>query len=72
MDIPESAFPSALFSGMTMLDWFASQADIPWNAVKEGLLINKSIEHPTVLQMAEYRAELKYIEAEAMMKRRVK
>ncbi|MDE3791732.1 hypothetical protein I7G86_13925 [Sinorhizobium meliloti] len=52
--------------GMSLRDWFASQADIPWNAVIETLSI-KGIEMPTVKQMAEYRALMKYAEADAMI-----
>lgn len=52
--------------GMTLRDWFAGQADIPWNAVIETLAI-KGNQSPTVIDLLTYRAELKYIEADAMI-----
>jgi len=54
------------YKGITVRDWFAGQADVPWNAVIETLSI-KGIENPTVKQMAEYRALMKYAEADAML-----
>lgn len=53
--------------GMTLRDWFAGQADIPWNAVIETYRIKTGRDSPTVLEIASYRAELKYIEADAMI-----
>jgi len=55
--------------GMTLRDWFAGQADVPWNAVIETLAI-KGNKAPTVNELLTYRAELKYIEADAMISAR--
>lgn len=52
--------------GMTLRDWFAANADVPWNAVIETLSI-KGEKNPTVGRMAEYRALLKFEEADAML-----
>ena len=52
--------------GMTLRDWFAGQANVPWNAAIETLRI-RGVDQPTVKELAEYRAELKYIEADAML-----
>jgi len=66
------AFPLAVTSettdypGMSLRDWFAGQADVPWNAVIETLRLKGNIS-PTVAEMSAYRAELKYIEADAMI-----
>lgn len=55
--------------GMSLRDWFAGQADVPWNAVIETMALRGNAK-PTVLEMATYRAELKYIEAAAMLSAR--
>ncbi len=65
-DLPIRQVP---YSGMTLRDWFAGQADIPWNAVAETLAIKGDV-HPTVSGILEYRSQLKYIEADAMLKAR--
>lgn len=57
--------------GMTLRDWFAGQAEVPWNAVIETLKL-KGNPAPTVVQLLAYRAELKYIEADAMIAARSK
>lgn len=69
-----SAFPceggvdSGLYAdpGMTLRDWFAGQADVPWNAVIETLAL-KGNKTPTVDDVLRYRAEVKYIAADAMI-----
>lgn len=70
------AYPSVLYSheraenwstdGMSLRDWFAGQADVPWNAVFE-TLGHLGEPKPTVSRLAEYRAHLKYVEADAML-----
>jgi hypothetical protein len=55
--------------GMTLRDWFAGNADVPWNAVIETLSIRGN-KNPTVSDLAAYRAEIKFIEADAMIARR--
>lgn len=52
--------------GMSLRDWFAGQADVPWNAVIDTLGL-KGENTPTLYRIAQYRAELKYIEADAMI-----
>lgn len=58
-------------TGMSLRDWFATHADVPWNAAIETLSL-RGCSHPTVKQLAEYRAQLKYIEADAMLAARTK
>jgi len=55
--------------GMTLRDWFAGQAIVPWNAVIETLSL-KGEQYPTAGRAAEYRAKLKYLEADAMLAER--
>jgi hypothetical protein len=61
-------------NGMTLRDWFASQAEIPWDAVLGTL----SIKHPdrekkfTLEEVLKFRAEAKYSEADAMLAAREK
>jgi hypothetical protein len=69
------AFPVSYdLSGMTLRDWFAGQAEIPWDAVLGTL----SIKHPdrdkkfTLEEVSKFRAEAKYREADAMMAAREK
>jgi len=55
--------------GMTLRDWFAGQADIPWN-VLHAMLVQRGEHEPTSGRVAEYRANMKYIEADAMLEAR--
>lgn len=57
--------------GMSLRDYFAIHADVPWNATMETLALrgNKT---PTVREFVEYRAALKYEEADAMLAARKK
>jgi len=61
-------------NGMTLRDWLASQAEIPWDAV----LGTFSIKHPerdkkfTLEEVSKFRAEAKYREADAMLAAREK
>ena len=57
--------------GRSLRDWFAGQSDIPWGAVIETLK-TKGIENPTVGDVADYRAALRYMEADAMLAERAK
>lgn len=56
-------------SGMSIRDWFASKADVPWNAVI-GTLALLGEDNPTIARIVEYRAHVKYAEADAMLKAR--
>ena len=58
--------PSEFTTGMTIRDWFAGQADVPWNAVIETLAMRGN-KKPTVDDVLQYRAEVKYLEADAMI-----
>ncbi len=53
-------------SGLTKREWFAGMADIPWNAVIETLIIQGN-KKPSVPEVIEYRAKLKFIEADALL-----
>lgn len=55
--------------GMSLRDYFAAQADIPWEAVIE-ILANKDNQRPTVSDVVNMRAAMKYLEADAMLKAR--
>lgn len=57
--------------GMSLRDWFAGHADIPWNAVLDTLSL-KGIVSPTLQQVAEMRARYKLMEADAMLAARTK
>lgn len=62
-------FEFAPHGGMTLRDWFAGKADIPWGAVIETLARKGELDI-TVNRLAEYRAQLAYIHADAMLKAR--
>ncbi len=75
------AFPSSctadgyspnVAEGMTLRDYFAARADVPWAALMETYQLNKQVgcNPPTVQELLEYRAEIKYIEADAMLRAR--
>jgi hypothetical protein len=85
-DKPENppAFPTAAYEGiggaaiyqggMTLRDYFAAKAEVPWNAVLEMWKLNRQIgtNDPTVEQLLGYRSQLKYVEADAMLAERSK
>lgn len=56
--------------GMSLRDYFAAHADVPWNAVIETLEIKlpERIGKFTIAEIVEYRAVVKYLEADAMLK----
>lgn len=54
-------------AGMSLRDYFAANADIPWNAVIQTLAI-QGYSSPTIEQIINYRAKVKYLEADAMIK----
>lgn len=56
-------------SGLSIRDYFAIHADVPWNAVIETLSL-QGRSRPTIQEMSEYRAKLKYAESDAMLKAR--
>ncbi|WP_176026498.1 hypothetical protein [Brucella intermedia] len=51
---------------MYLRDYAAIHADIPWNAVIETLAL-RGEDKPTVARMLGYRAELAYLQADAML-----
>lgn len=53
-------------NGMTLRDYAAIHADFPWNAVMETLRL-KGEPTPTIRRLAEYRAEVVYLQADAML-----
>lgn len=55
--------------GMTLRDYFAATADIPWNACIETLML-KGVKSPTIFEVISLRVELKFQEADAMLKAR--
>lgn len=68
------AFPvtETIYEGMSLRDYFAANADIPWEAVFNAL--EQKFPHKagklTNSEIVEYRACLKYLEADAMLKAR--
>jgi hypothetical protein len=55
--------------GMSLRDYFAAKAEIPWNAVLETLRL-RGEEKPTLHRVTEFRSEMKYMEADAMLAER--
>lgn len=53
-------------SGMTLRDYAAIHSDVPWNAVIETLRMQGNSK-PTIREIVEYRAKVKYAEADAMI-----
>lgn len=73
-DLP--AFPhqkedGSPYWGMTLRDYFAAQADVPWHAVLQSLEM-QGFKKPTYEQAVKYRVKIKYLEADAMMEARGK
>ena len=66
---PNGSVLSAGQDGMSLRDYFAIHADVPWNAVIETLSLRGN-DRPTIREMVAYRAQLKYIEADEMLKAR--
>lgn len=56
-------------NGMTLRDWFAATVDIPWSAVLATLEL-KGEKNVTAGRLVEYRARLRYLEADAMLRAR--
>lgn len=52
--------------GMTLLDKFASTVDVPWDAAHHTLK-SELKRVPTGMEIAEFRANYKYVEAAAMI-----
>lgn len=57
--------------GMTLLDYFAAKCDIDVYAPVDSLY-RKLGRNPTVNEMADWIADVRFIEADAMLKRRAK
>lgn len=66
-DLP--AFPNNPYgaTGLTKREWFAGQADIPWNAVIETLLLQGN-NAPTVDELLAERTLMAYQQADTMLK----
>lgn len=58
--------PSVHGGNLSVRDYFAAHADIPWNAVIETLRL-KGRQNPTIAEIMDYRALLKYEEADALL-----
>lgn len=58
-------------SGMTLRDWFAGMTEVPWGAVIDGLR-KIGNDAPTVGEVCKYRAQIKYIAADALLTEREK
>lgn len=59
--------------GMTLRDYYAAKADVPWEAVRQTLILQGNKESEiTVKMLVEYRAAVKYLEADAMLAARQK
>jgi len=53
--------------GMSLLEYYAGQADIPWQVI-ENVFIKIHAQEPSIEQAINLRAELRFCEAEAMVK----
>jgi len=60
--------------GMSLRDYFAAHADVPWNAVIETIMKNYGVEGKTytIGELMAYRASMCYAQADAMLKERKK
>lgn len=70
----EYGHPAAC-GGMSLLDYFAAHADIPWDAAMETLRLRKKNTGNTAVTIEElmaYRAKLKYMEADMMLAEKAK
>lgn len=67
------AFPSGLngtrLGGMTLRDYFAAKCDVSFYAPSE-TLERQMGRNPTIGEMADYIASIRYIEADAMLAQR--
>ncbi len=65
-------FGNPLYSapGMTLRDYFASQADIPWQKAIEVLMQQTGRKEFSIREVLKARSGLKYYEAEAMLTER--
>lgn len=68
---PAPTYVDRYHDGMSLRDYFAIHADVPWNAAIETLKLRGN-DYPTIHELAEYRAKLKYAEADAMLAERSK
>jgi len=55
--------------GISLREYFAANADVPWNSVMETLRINGNAS-PTIQEVVDFRARIKFREADAMLKAR--
>jgi len=54
--------------GMSLRDYFAAHVDVPWNAALDTIALKKESDYkPTVGEILRYRAQLKILEADAML-----
>ena len=61
---------AGLSTGMSLRDWFAGQASLPWiDAVSAAIQFN-GVGQPDLKMIAEARARYRYLEADAMLAER--
>ena len=65
-----NAFFKPGHNGMSLRDYFASQADVPWEKAIEVLMEQTGRKEFTVREVQKARSELKYYEADAMLTER--
>lgn len=56
--------------GMTLRDWFAGQADIPWEVARAEAQHTLRVDMPTRTEIIAARARLRGMEADAMLRER--
>ena len=59
-------------SGLSMRDFFAAKADVARYGPQEAFEIANGGKRPTIKELAEYIAAIRYVEADAMLKERAK
>lgn len=57
------------YEGMTLLDYFATKCDVGAYNPADAFFLNHN-RKPTISELADYIAEIRYIEARAMLKAR--
>ena len=70
LTVEESEHTTHFHTGMTLRDYFAAKADIPWDFVNKIFreACNTDRRDPTLAELLDVRATLKYQEADAMLK----
>lgn len=68
---PKDSVAGSPKPGMTLRDYFATHADVPWAAAAETFEI-KHGHRPTVAELAGYVADIRHVMADAMLAERAK